>query len=144
MSIPIEGKLADVWQMSRLSQQRLPDIPQMSVQSIELGLVHRLDRCHYLLGDISQMSGRCLDIASDVCQLSPRYLSECFVFFLCRSLFYETMFLHRLGVLPGQQSLRANKVFRGKERRHPVLVEAAGDEWIAVLIMFVECVFVCL
>jgi len=55
--------------------------------------------------------------------------------------FYETMFLHRPGVLPRQKLLRANKSFRGKERRDHVLVDAAGDEWIAVLIMFVKCVF---
>ena len=55
--------------------------------------------------------------------------------------FYETMFLHRPGVLPRQKLLRANKRFRGKERRDHVLVEAAGEEWIAVLIMFVKCVF---
>ena len=55
--------------------------------------------------------------------------------------FYETMFLHRPGVLPRQKLLRANKSFRGKERRDHGLVDAAGDEWIAVLIMFVKCVF---
>ena len=56
--------------------------------------------------------------------------------------FYETMLLHRLGVLPRQKLLRANKSFRGKERRHHVLVKAAGGEdWIAVLIVFVMCVF---
>jgi hypothetical protein len=51
------------------------------------------------------------------------------------------MFLHRPGVLPRQKLLRANKSFRGKERRDHVLVDAAGEEWIAVLIMFVKCVF---
>ena len=52
------------------------------------------------------------------------------------------MYLHRPGVLPRYKLLRANKSFRGKERRDHVLVKAAaGEEWIAVLIMFVKCVF---
>ena len=61
--------------------------------------------------------------------------------FFVQVAFYKTMFLHRPGVLSRQQLLRANKSFRGKERRHHVLVKAAEDEWIAVLIMFVKCVF---
>ena len=83
-------------------------------------------------------------ISSDVYQTPSRRLFSEFLFPLCVLLkvaFYETMLLHRPGVLPRQKLLRANKSFRGKERRDHVLVDAAGEEWIAVLIMFVKCVF---
>ena len=64
--------------------------------------------------------------------------------FIVQVAFYETMFLHRPGVLPRQKLLRANKSFRGKERRNHVLVEATGapgEQCIDVLILFVMCVF---
>ena len=83
-------------------------------------------------------------ISGDVCQTPSRHLFIDFLFPLCVVLqvaFYETIFLHRPGVLPRQKLLRANKRFRGKEIRDHVLVDAAGEEWIAVLIMFVKCVF---
>ena len=83
------------------------------------------------------MSCRCLD-------LSARHRPDVVFCFFVQVAFYETMFLHRPGVLPRQKLLRANKSFRGKERRHHVLVEATGapgEQWIAVLIMFVMCVY---
>ena len=59
-------------------------------------------------------------------------------------MFYTSMFLHRPGVLPRQKLLRACKLFRGKERRSTVLVDAGaenGELYIAVIIMFLTCVF---
>jgi hypothetical protein len=56
--------------------------------------------------------------------------------------FYETMWLQRPGVMPRPVLLRANKCFRGRERRHAVLVKASnGEIWIAVLILFIKCIF---
>ena len=52
------------------------------------------------------------------------------------------MWLQRPGTMPRQVLLRANKCFRGRERRHAVTVKASNDEtWIAVLILFIKCIF---
>jgi len=87
------------------------------------------------------MSCRCLET---ILAMPARHRPDVVFCFLVQVAFYETMFLHRPGVLPRQKLLRANKSFRGKERRHHVLVEATGapgEQWIAVLIMFAMCVY---
>jgi hypothetical protein len=58
--------------------------------------------------------------------------------------FYERMFFHRPGLMQKSCWLRANKAFRGRERRHNVFVstgEEDGTTFVASLIIYFTCVF---
>ena len=53
-------------------------------------------------------------------------MSAWYLYFVLQVSFYQTMLLHRPGVMPRQSLLRACKSFRGREHRSTVLVDA-GD-----------------
>ena len=70
-----------------------------------------------------------------ICGISARYVLQV--------IFFESMFFHR----PGSKKtcwLRASKQFRGRERRHDVLVDCLGaqqEPYVAQLMMFLSVLF---